>query len=127
MFKESLDPVAAIRKWLEGIPEYMDLFYEAPHILKSMTAVVRKGKIGVELSTPELDQVMRKLDRISNRMSFAIMLLSLSIVMGGLIIGSSMRHQNTLLWKIPILEMGFLVATALFLWLIYAIFRSGRF
>lgn len=127
LFKQQVHPGAAIRKWLEGIPDYIDLVYEAPHILKGIAAVFRKGRIGLELSSSEMEHVMQKLDKISNRMSLSIMLLSLSIVMGGLIIGASMRHQNTLLWRIPIIELGFVAAMLLFLLLLRAIFRSGRF
>jgi ubiquinone biosynthesis protein len=47
--------------------------------------------------------------------------------MVGIIIGSSMGRQSTLLWKIPAIEIGFGVATLMFLWLLYSIFKSGRF
>ncbi|MEI7026216.1 ABC1 kinase family protein [Paenibacillus sp. y28] len=127
LMRDQLDPREMMSQWMDGIPEYMDLVMEAPHILKDMASVVKKGKVGVELSTPEMNTFFRKLDQISNKMSFSIVLLSLSIVMAGLIIGSSMNHQSTMLWRIPVIEIGFVIASVLFLWLIYAILRSGRF
>lgn len=47
--------------------------------------------------------------------------------MVGLIIGSSLGRQSTLLWNFPVIEIGFCVATLMFLWLLLSIFRSGRF
>lgn len=67
------------------------------------------------------------MDRISNRLSFSIVLLSLSIVMVGLIIGAALSHSQTMLWRIPIIEIGFVIALFMFMWLIFAILRSGRF
>lgn len=32
-----------------------------------------------------------------------------------------------LLWNVPAIEIGFVAATLMFLWLLYSIFRPGRF
>ncbi|MFX3633866.1 MAG: ABC1 kinase family protein [Candidatus Pristimantibacillus sp.] len=114
-------------KWLEEIQEYTALFSEIPLGLKKTLAVMRKGKFGLEITVPELGAFLKKMDQISNRLSLSIVLLSFSILMVGLIIGSSLRHQNNMLWNIPAIEIGFFVASLLFIWLIYAIVRSGRF
>ncbi|MNE65522.1 hypothetical protein D3C80_1610050 [compost metagenome] len=81
----------------------------------------------MEVASPQLEMLMKKLDRISNQMSFSIVLLALSIVMLGLIIGSALSGAQPLLWKLPIIEISSVIALLMFLWLIYAIFRSGRF
>jgi len=120
-------------KWLERLgrqlPDYLEWFGEAPGRLRELLALARKGKLKLELtiSDAEADKFIRKLDRIGNRLSFSIVLLAFSIMMVGLIIGSSISHQQTMLWRIPAIEIGFAVAGAMFLWLIFSIFRSGRF
>ncbi|MMZ69980.1 hypothetical protein D1872_329210 [compost metagenome] len=81
----------------------------------------------MDMNLPEMEQFLRKLDQISNRLSFSIVLLAFSIIMVGLIIGSSLARMPTLLWDIPAIEIGFIVATLMFLWLLFSIFRSGRF
>ncbi len=81
----------------------------------------------MEITIPELDRSLKKLDRISNRLSFSIVLLAFSIVMAGLLVGSALVRQSTLLWNIPVIEIGFVMAAIMFLWIIFAIFRSGRF
>ncbi|MEK8127297.1 AarF/ABC1/UbiB kinase family protein [Paenibacillus filicis] len=127
MFREQFDLGKLAKKWLEDIPDYMDLVTEVPLSLKSLSTFVQKGKLRVEITTPELKDVLNKMDRITNKMSFSIVLLSLSIMMAGLIVGSSMGHQDSMLWKFPVIELGLGLAGILGLWLVYAIFKSGRF
>jgi ubiquinone biosynthesis protein len=127
LFLERLNPIQMLKTWMEDVPEYTDLLREVPSGLKQLSALLRKGQVRVEVAVPQLDALIKKMDRISNRLSFSIVLLSLSIVMVGLIIGAALSHSQTLLWQIPIIEIGFVIALLMFLWLIYAIFRSGRF
>ncbi|UVI30446.1 ABC1 kinase family protein [Paenibacillus spongiae] len=124
---ERLNPVQMLKKWLEDLPDYIDLLREVPLGVKQLTSLMRKGKVSVEITVPQLDALMKKMDRISNRLSFSIVLLSLSIVLVGLIVGSALSHSDTLLWRIPVIEIGSVIAIFLFFWLIFSIFRSGRF
>ncbi|MNI72949.1 hypothetical protein D3C73_1289180 [compost metagenome] len=89
--------------------------------------MLHKGKVQVEVVSPQLEQLVKKLDRISNQMSFSIVLLALSLVLLGLIIGSSISGAQTMLWRLPMLEIGTVISLLMFAWLLYAIFRSGRF
>ncbi|MFC4809467.1 ABC1 kinase family protein [Paenibacillus sp. GCM10023250] len=127
LFLERLDPRNIVKGWLEDIPDLFDLLGEVPLSLKQLSRIIRQGKLRVEFVSPQADLLAKKLDRISNRLSFSIVLLSLSILMVGLIIGSALTHTQALIWRIPIIDIGFIAALFMFLWLIFAIFRSGRF
>jgi ubiquinone biosynthesis protein len=127
LYLEKLRPLHVLRAWWDELPDYLDLLRDVPLSLKQLAALMRKGQARVEVTVPELAAVMRKLDRIGNRLALSIVLLSLSIVMVGLIIGVALRETQTLLWRIPVIEIGFIVTLALFLWLIVAILRSGKF
>lgn len=126
---DRLSPGKWLNRLTRQLPEYVEWVGEAPGKLRELLTLAKQGKIKLELSIPasETDKFARKLDRIGNRLSFSIVLLAFSIMMVGLIIGSSISHQHTMLWRIPAIEIGFAVAGAMFLWLIYSIFRSGRF
>jgi ubiquinone biosynthesis protein len=121
---EKLDPRRLARKWMDDLPDYLELLSDLPLSLRSVLNSMRKGRLGLDLAIPELNAVLKKMDQISNRLSLSIVLLSFSIIMVGLIIGSSMGHQSTVLWNIPAIEIGFGIATVLFVWLIVAIIRS---
>jgi ubiquinone biosynthesis protein len=98
-----------------------------PKQVTELLDVVKNGRTRIEINVPELDIFLRKLDRISNRLSFSIVLLSFSIMMMGLIIGSSLSRQPSLVWNVPAIEIGFVIAMLMSVWLLFAIFKSGRF
>lgn len=112
-----------VDQWLDWYGLWRDL----PEQLKQLRAIVKKGKIRLDISLPDIDLVLKKLDRISNQLSFAIILLAFSIIMVGLIVGSALTGETTILWRLPVIEIGSFVAVGMFIWLIYAIFKSGRF
>lgn len=47
--------------------------------------------------------------------------------MAGVIIGGSLTAEPTILLQIPAIEIGLTITSLMFLWIIWAIFRSGRF
>ncbi len=127
LLKERYHPKRVAGSIWQDLAEYGEVISELPKNIQDLKAVVQKGKIRMEISMPELDQSLKKLDRISNRLSFSIVLLSFSIIMVGLIVGSALMRQSTLLWDIPVIEVGFIIAILMFLWILFAIFKSGRF
>ncbi|WML38835.1 AarF/ABC1/UbiB kinase family protein [Neobacillus sp. OS1-2] len=128
LIKERFHPKNVAEKVRMQFSEYEEIFTEMPQTLKDITTIMKKGKMKIEITTPELDLFLKKVNRISNRMSFSIVLLAFSIIMAGVIIGASLSGQtSTMLTKIPAIEIGFVIATTMFLWLLYSIFKSGRF
>lgn len=115
------------RKFLGGVADLTESLLELPGQAKQLSALISKGKIKVEIVAPEMQNLERKLDRVGNRLAFSIVMLAFSIIMTGLIIGTAMRGQPSVLWNFPTVEVGGVVALLMFLWLIYAIFKSGRF
>jgi ubiquinone biosynthesis protein len=108
--------------------EYGDILQEFPKTIKDFTSVMKKGKMQIEITTPEIETVLKKINKISNRISFSIVLLSFSIILVGIIIGASLSGQTSiLLQRLPVIEIGFGIATAMFFLLLYSIFKSGRF
>ena len=127
LIKRKVHPKKVVGDMFKYFLEYKELVTEFPSSVKKLKEVVKKGKFRMEITIPELDRSLKKLDRISNRLSFSIVLLAFSIVMAGLLVGSALVRQSTLLWNIPVIEIGFVMAAIMFLWIIFAIFRSGRF
>lgn len=127
LYLERLNPWSFLKNTFEDVPDYLQLVNELPVTMKRLTAMLNKGKLQVEVVSPQLGQLVKKLDRISNLMSFSIVLLALSLVLLGLIIGSSISGVQTILWRLPMLEIGIVISLLMFAWLLYSIFRSGRF
>lgn len=127
LLKERYHPKNVAETVWKQVSDYGELILDFPNHMKEFASLAKRGRLRMEVGIPELDLFLKKLDQISNRLSFSIVLLSFSIIMVGIIIGSSMNRQSTLLWKFPAIEMGFVVATLMFFWLLYSIFKSGRF
>ncbi|QHC03957.1 2-polyprenylphenol 6-hydroxylase [Anoxybacillus sp. PDR2] len=127
LLKERLHPKHLTEEVWKRVFNYGEMLLDFPKNMKELTAFIKQGKLHLKMDIPEWPLFLKKLDQISNRLSFSIVLLSFSIIMAGIIIGSSLGRQSTLLWKIPVIEIGFGIASLMFLWLLYLIYKSGRF
>lgn len=127
LLRERYRPRKIAKQMIGQLSEFADLFTALPKQLKNLSSVIKGDKIRLEIAVPDLDSLLKKMDRISNQLSFAIVLLAFSIIMVGLIIGSALAGQSSVLWSLPAIEIGSFVALFLFLWLLYSIFKSGRF
>ncbi|WML32029.1 AarF/UbiB family protein [Neobacillus sp. OS1-32] len=128
LIMERYRPKTIIDKVWRRINEYGEMILEWPKTINEISAIMKKGRVKIELTTPELNQFIQRLNIISNRISFSITLLSFSIIMAGVIIGTSLSGQTPILLnKIPVVEIGFVIATGMFLWLLFSIFKSGKF
>lgn len=127
LLKERFKPSILADKAWHNLKEYTELIVELPKQTKALLHTIQRGKTRIEIAIPELENFLRKLDRISNQISFSIILLSFSIIMCGLVIASALGKEPLVFWHIPAIEAGFVVAAVMFLLLILSIFRSGRF
>jgi ubiquinone biosynthesis protein len=100
-----------------------DMVRELPAEVRRIVAQVKKGEARMVFRHEGLDPVMESAERISNRLSF-------SIVLAALIIGSSLIiHANIPpKWHdIPIIGLiGYLLAALMGFWLLIAILRHGK-
>ncbi|MFC4402596.1 ABC1 kinase family protein [Gracilibacillus xinjiangensis] len=127
LIKQQYHPKQLAEDFWDQFQEYGDVLKDLPVAVQEITTLVKKRKLPIQVSVPEADSFFKKLDRVSNRLSFSIVLLAFSLIMVGLIIGSALGRQTSLLWDIPAIEIGFVIAMLMFAWMIYSIFRSGRF
>ncbi|MGM9956993.1 MAG: ABC transporter, partial [Peribacillus sp.] len=126
LLKERFHPKNLAKKTWNQFIESAEAISELPKDIRDVSDIIKKGKLRLDINIPELQVFLHKLDQISNRLSFSIILLAFSIIMVGLIVGSAIAGQANILWNIPAIEIGFVVATLMFLLMIYTIFRSGR-
>lgn len=127
LLRERYNPKNLAGSFFDQWGEFGEILTDIPQNIKDVTSIVKKGKFPIEISVEKAEVFLKKMDRISNRLSFSIVLLSFSIIMAGLIIGSALSGQSSILWDFPAIEMGFGVAIIMFIWLLYSIFKSGRF
>lgn len=127
LLKERMHPKTLLEALRKQVAELGDFLVTTPKHMREVSLFFKKGRLRLELNASQLEMILHKLDRISNRLSFSIVLLSFSMIMSGMIIAFSLGGKSTVLWNFPVIDFGFALATALFGWLLYSIFRSGRF
>ena len=126
LVRKRYNPKNIMKNSWDQFIENAEILSELPKNLKELTSTVQKGKLRLDINVPELQLFLQRLDKISNRLSFSIILLAFSILMVGLIIGSAIAGQSILLWKIPAIEIGSIIATLMFVFMLFSIFKSGR-
>lgn len=119
-------PINMTRKAWKRLVENVTIISELPKDIKEISTAMKRGKLHFDINIFDLQDILNKFDRIANRISFSVILLAFSILMMGLIIGASIVGQTTLLWRIPVIEIGSIVATLMFLFMVFVIIRSGR-
>ena len=126
LLRKRYEPKSILKNTWSELVENAHVFSKIPKNLKELTSTVQQGKLQFEMSITEMKDFLQRLDRISNRLAFSIILLSFSILMVGLIIGTSITGQKSLLWEFPAVEIGSIVATSMFLFVLVAIIKSGK-
>lgn len=126
IFKKRYHPRKLLEDSITEITDNIDFLRNIPNDMKQISRMLQRGKLRFELNVTELQAFLKRLDRISNRLSFSIILLSFSILMCGLVIGASISGHTTMLWRLPVIEIGSVIAFLMFILLIFTIIRSGR-
>lgn len=115
------------RRIAREVREFAHVFYEftkkLPSDLSLIFDKVKEGKLHVEFEHKGLGGLIAELDKVSNRLAFAL-------IIAALIIGSSIimaTDKGPLLLGFPVLGIiGYVIAAIMGLWLVIAIVRSGR-
>ena len=123
---ERADPSRATRKIMGQAEELSDLMSETPQTMRQMLQRLRQGQLDFRVHAPELDTVLKKLDRISNRLSFSVILLSLSIFIAGVVLAAAVARPSLSSFTIHVTYVAIVIAFFMGAWLIWSIIRSGR-
>lgn len=135
---KAIEPYGKKMVWRQYDPRYLlenswhafvknaEILAELPNDMKKAIRTVQKGKVELDIGLKQTNTIFRRLDIIANRLSLSIILLAFSILMVGLIIGSAIAGQTALFVKLPLIEVGAIVATLMFIYILYSIVRSGR-
>ncbi len=114
LIKERFHPERMQKRWWRQLTGFVEAMAGFPRQASQLAALVRTGKLKVEIGIPEIELLLRKLDQISNRITISIVLLCFSIIMVGLIIASSLGKVPALILHFPVMEVGSTVAGLMF-------------
>jgi len=130
LMRERLQPRRLWQEFSEQALEFGDIFFRLPGRIDRVLEQVEDGRLIFKLVHTGLRDTLSRLNQISNRLTFSVVLLAFSIVIAGLLMASALAAgtgSSILRISLPFLEIGFALAVLMGGWLLLAIFRSGRF
>ncbi|MDF0604870.1 AarF/UbiB family protein [Neisseriaceae bacterium TC5R-5] len=123
LIKARYHPSTLLKRGRHSLSEAFALLGELPHDIIRLGKDIRHGRFKVNLDLKRLDHFGHQLDRSTNR-------LTMGIVTGCLIIGSSIVmtvNAGPKLFGLPLFGfIGFMLAMFNSVWLVWAIWRSGK-
>jgi len=117
------NPLRAVQSTGKNLSEFLDAFTQLPRQVKATYKKFMHGDIRVNLHHEGLTQLVRNLDKSSNRLSFSIITASI-IVASSIIIHS---NAGPMLFGLPMFGLiGYVIAALLGIWILIGILRSGQ-
>ena len=124
LMRKRLEPGEIARENVDLAREVWSVLARTPEDLGQIMRKIRSGRIKVELGHQGLTDLLKEQDRMSNRISFAI-------ITGSVVVGSSLLFSTRIgpsFMGMPVFGLlGFLIAAGLGMWLAVDILRSGKF
>ena len=114
----------------EGVFDYGNLLKDFPDFMRNLFIKLEEDDYTLHFELKNTNKVLKRFDQISNKISFSVALLSLSIIIAGFIIGFGMAASvgtKGYIFNLWFLKFGLFAAILMYLWLIFSIFKTGRF
>jgi ubiquinone biosynthesis protein len=124
MLRERLSPFRSLKRGIYSLAELRTLARDLPDDLREIVALVKDGKLRLELDLRGLDNFLSELNTLSNR-------FMISILLGSIIIGSSVIVHSGIPPKwygVPVLGIaGYLVTAVIGFILVLGMLRKRTF
>jgi ubiquinone biosynthesis protein len=127
MFK-LYSPEKFMKGFLAGMVDYGNLLKEVPSSMLNFINKMEEEDYTLQFSLKGNEDTIKRIDKIANRISFSLVLLAVSIIIAGIIIGSGMSAHTGVeiyLLNLAVLKIGLVVGGLIVIWLVLSIFRSG--
>ncbi len=123
--RHSLEPKEILRNAGKTIQDAADLVSRLPDDINVILSKFRQGKIQVRIQHEHLDNLIKTLDKSSNRISFALIIAALLVASSLLV-----AQQGKVLGIVRLQSLGifgYLAAALIGIWLIISILRSRHY
>lgn len=118
------------KELLSEAMDYGNLFKDIPSFLLNYLRKMDQEDYSIPLEVKGIECIEKSLNKIFNRMSFSIVLLAVSIIISGIVIGSGMSANTgteMYILNISVLRIALVLAGLIVVGLLVSILRSNRF
>lgn len=123
LIRSRYDPERLAKKAAGEVAEFLEILARLPAAADRALERLNRGELEINFHHRGLDRLINRIDIVSNRISF-------SVIIGALIVGSSLiiqAQRGPLIFDLPLLGvLGYVVAAIFGMGLILSIWRSGR-
>lgn len=129
LIMDSITPQNITNEIRNTVLDYHDLIKEFPTSILDLVEKMEDDNFGIKFEIKDIDHIQKRFDRVIDRISFSVVLLSVSMIIAGIIIGSSLNANaasGTYFLNITALKIGIGIACLIIIWLIISMFRSNR-
>lgn len=126
---QSISPKKMLGDSMENLLEYWRLFGEFPAAMRDFLRKVENEDLAVQVEIKEMNTFQRRLERISNRMAFSVVLLAVSIIIAGVLISSGFSADLSVemySFNKAVLITGLTLTLMIVLGLVISMIRSRR-
>jgi ubiquinone biosynthesis protein len=117
------NPLRAVQAIRKNMADFADVVTQLPRQMKATYRKFMQGDLKVNIHHEGLTQLIKDLDKASNRLSFSIITAAI-IVASSIIIHSG---KGPMLFGLPMFGLtGYVIAALLGLWILVGILRSGQ-
>jgi ubiquinone biosynthesis protein len=117
------NPLRAARAIRKNMADFADVFMQLPRQMKATYRKFMQGGLKVNIHHEGLTQLIKDLDKASNRLSFSIITAAI-IVASSIIMHSG---KGPMLFDLPMFGLvGYIIAALLGFWILVGILRSGQ-
>jgi len=129
LMREQFNPRESIRKLSRSASAYEHLLTEAPEGILNFLRKLEDDDYTIYLDLKNRRHLHHQVNQIFNRLAFSIILLAVSIVLAGIIIGSSLIAEAdaaSFLMNQVVLRIGLLLCLVIIIGLIISMFRGRK-
>lgn len=118
------------KEFLSEVVDYGNLIREFPVFMLNFLKEMEDNEFAMQFRLKDIEHIEKCINGIFNRVSFSIVLLAVSIIIAGIIVGSGMSAHTSVevyFLNLTVLRIGLVIAAIIIIGLIISVFRSNRF
>jgi ubiquinone biosynthesis protein len=120
MYK-TLSPEKLRKELLSGVVDYGNLIREFPIFMLNFLRKMEDDEFAMQFRLKDIEHIEKCINRIFNRVSFSIVLVAVSIIIAGIIVGSGMSaHTGIEIYflNLTVLRIGLIIAAIIIIGLV---------
>ncbi|HBN81541.1 MAG TPA: 2-octaprenylphenol hydroxylase, partial [Ruminococcaceae bacterium] len=126
---QSLSPEKIGGRAKKDLWKYGELLHMLPSAMLNFLTKMEEEDFTVSFEMKEEDRIRKQMEKVSNRITFSVMLLAVSIILAGVLVASALSagaSGEMYRLNLLVLKSGFAVESVIVLGLIVSMFRSRK-